>query len=423
MLPLIVAAIGAASAIAGVLTTKAANEKDRQAVKRYEKVNAELINSRDRLQKRYEELSAQSTAQISDLNRKLAQSEMEKDALYIAVRSQNELIYLMEIINQNPSLEILVKFKQAVILTNHVLKQLGENLVPISQDYFSRTLANVDRANDYSKEQLYDFMAVLMNPEQDTITSLLGKIENEIVKPIIEVKQQDLAFDNSEAQNLSKQIQKMIEQEQYEEALIYINKAIAIDRNNDEFWYYKSLVFNCLGKNKHQALDLIDKAIELNPYEGIYFYQQSYCLSNIGLNNEALKSINKAIHLQSDDEVLYSLYEKSNLLCSFEEYEEALILVNQSIELDPNEFLFLEHKGYILYHLGEYNEALIFLDKAIELEAESDSAWFIRGLVLSHTKAWLFFDRKDEALESFNKAININPNNSEYLKFKDEIMK
>jgi hypothetical protein len=212
MLPLIVAAIGAASAIAGVLTTKAANEKDRQAVKRYEKVNAELINSRDRLQKRYEELSAQSTAQISDLNRKLAQSEMEKDALYIAVRSQNELIYLMEIINQNPSLEILVKFKQAVILTNHVLKQLGENLVPISQDYFSRTLANVDRANDYSKEQLYDFMAVLMNPEQDTITSLLGKIENEIVKPIIEVKQQDLAFDNSEAQNLSKQIQKMIEQ-------------------------------------------------------------------------------------------------------------------------------------------------------------------------------------------------------------------
>jgi hypothetical protein len=180
MLPLIMAACAAAGAVVGVLTTKAANEKDQQAVKRYEKVNAELINSRDKLQQRYYELADRSQQQIKDLNLKLAESEMEKDALHLAVRLQNELISLMESIDRNPSLEILIEFKKAVVLTNYILKQLNENSIPVSQDYFSRTLVRVDRRNDYSQEQLVHFMSVLMNPEQDVVTSLLGEFQNEI---------------------------------------------------------------------------------------------------------------------------------------------------------------------------------------------------------------------------------------------------
>jgi hypothetical protein len=180
MLPLIMAICGAAGAVAGVLTTKAAGEKDQQAVKRYEKVNAELINSRDKLQQRYYELADRSQQQIKDLNLKLAESEMEKDALYLAVRLQNELISLMESIDKKPSLEILVEFKKAIALTNYVLKQSNENSISISQDYFSRTLVRVDRGDDYSKEQLINFMSVLMSSEQDIATSFLGGVQNEM---------------------------------------------------------------------------------------------------------------------------------------------------------------------------------------------------------------------------------------------------
>jgi hypothetical protein len=180
MLPLIMAICGAAGAVAGVLTTKAANEKNQQAFKRYEKVNAELINSRDKLQQRYYELSDRSQRQIKDLNLELAKLAMEKDALSLAVRLQSEIISLMESIDKNPSLEILVEFKKAIALTNYVLKQLNENSISISQDYFSRTLVRVDRRNDYSQEQLVHFMSVLMNPEQDIVTSLLGEFQNEI---------------------------------------------------------------------------------------------------------------------------------------------------------------------------------------------------------------------------------------------------
>lgn len=180
MLPLIMAACSAAGAVAGVVTTCAVKEKDKQAIKRYEKVNAELINSRDKLQQRYYELSDRSKQQINELNLKLVESEMEKDVVYLALELYQELMGLREDIDINPSFEVLVEFYKAIVLTNYVLKQLDRRLVPVTQDYFSRTLTHIDQRDNLSKEQLFSFMAVLMNPQQDTVTSLLGEVQNEM---------------------------------------------------------------------------------------------------------------------------------------------------------------------------------------------------------------------------------------------------
>lgn len=180
MLPLIMAACAAAGAVAGVVTTHAAKEQDKQAIKKYEKVNAELINSRDKLQQRYYELSDRSKNQIENLNLKLAESEMEKDLVYLALSLYHELMALREDIDVNPSFEVLVEFHKAIILTNYVLQQLDKRLVPITQDYFSRTLTRIDERDDLNKQQLFSFMAMLMNPQQDTVTSLLGDVQNEM---------------------------------------------------------------------------------------------------------------------------------------------------------------------------------------------------------------------------------------------------
>ena len=180
MLPLIMAACSAAGAVAGVVTTYAAKEQDKQAIKRYEKVNTELINSRDKLQQRYYELADRSKQQINELNLKLVESEMEKDVVYLALELYQELMGLREDIDINPSFEVLVEFHKAIVLTNYVLKQLDRRLVPVTQDYFSRTLTHIDQRDNLSKEQLFSFMAVLMNPQQDTVTSLLSEVQNEM---------------------------------------------------------------------------------------------------------------------------------------------------------------------------------------------------------------------------------------------------
>lgn len=429
MLPLIMAVCGTAGAVAGVFATQAVNEKDKQAAKKYEKVNTELINKRNELEKRYYELSDRSKQQVNELNLKLAESEIEKDALYLAIRLQNNLISLMDGIEQNPSLNILVEFKKAVALTNHVLKELKEDLVPISQDYFSRTLVRIDRSGDYSKEQLFDFMSVLMNPEQEIINSLLSEIHNEIPQKSIVNSEKFLATDDikspeklstKQIKKLTKQGERYIEEGKYKPALSCFEEIIAHKPNHNISLYYLSLIYYNFGEN-NKALKLIDKAITSNSSIGRYYHQKSICLSELNLDNEALKCINRAIHLEPDEDIF--LHQKSSLLASFENYEKALDFIDRAIALNPQEFLYLADKGAYLSCLGRYDEALEYLDLAIEIEPNYDDAWYWRGLILFEMKMLFVFDRKEEALESFERAISINPDEAEYWYWKSRCLK
>ncbi|MGK7949733.1 MAG: tetratricopeptide repeat protein [Xenococcaceae cyanobacterium] len=280
MLPLIMAAISAANAVAGVFTTKAANEKDRQAAKRYETVNAELINSRDKLQKQYYELSDRSKKQINDLNLKLAESEMEKDLVYLALSLYHELMALREDIDINPSFEVLVKFHKAIIVTNYVLKQLNKDLVPVTQDYFSRILKRIDeKDNNLTKEQLLDFISVLMNPQQDIVTSLLGEVHNEISHQQI-LESEEIINDENNAQIWSQEGKKFLDSKEYAQALICFDKAIAINPNNDEYWYWRARVLFNLDRYKEFIYSL-DKAIAIDPENNEYrdWRSRVYCVN------------------------------------------------------------------------------------------------------------------------------------------------
>jgi ribosomal protein L44E len=139
MFPFIIPALSAAvGAAVGAIAAHSSGEKDRQKAKHLNQVNNDLINKKNDLEKRYYELKDESREKVNDLNYKLAKSELERDALFVAVRLQNDLMSLIEALDRNPSLEVLIKFQDAVFKTNGVLKELGENLVPISQDYFDR---------------------------------------------------------------------------------------------------------------------------------------------------------------------------------------------------------------------------------------------------------------------------------------------
>jgi tetratricopeptide (TPR) repeat protein len=277
MLPLIMVAIGAAGAVAGAVTTHAANEKDRQAAKRYEKVNAELINSRDKLQQRYYELSDRSKKQINDLNLKLAESEMEKDLVYLALSLYHELMALREDIDINPSFEVLVEFHKAIVLTNYVLQQLDKRLVPVSQDYFSRTLTCINKRDNLSKEQLFSFMAELMNPQQDTVTSFLGEVQNDMFSQQI-LESEEIVNDNS-AELWSQQGEKFLDTKEYAQALICFEKAIAINPDNSEYWYWKGRVLFSLDRYKEFIYSL-DKAIAIAPENDEYrdWRSRVYCV-------------------------------------------------------------------------------------------------------------------------------------------------
>jgi gas vesicle protein len=144
IIPIIIGAIGVAvGAVGGALAAHAAGEKDRQAAKHHRGVENELQNKYIALRKRHDEIVNTTKAQISDLERKLAISEVEIDALRLAIELKGAVIHLMDSIARNPSHEALNQLNLALNVTNQVLSQLNISLLEVSQDYFTHNLSRI----------------------------------------------------------------------------------------------------------------------------------------------------------------------------------------------------------------------------------------------------------------------------------------
>lgn len=83
------------------------------------------------------------------------------------------------------------------------------------------------------------------------------------------------------------------------------------------------------------------------------------------------------------------------------DYQKALELFTQAIEIDPLYLSAYEFRWHVRYLLKDYQGALEDLNKAIELDSLSASAYYNRGTYYEYQKKWL------EAREDFQKALNL----------------
>jgi len=65
------------------------------------------------------------------------------------------------------------------------------------------------------------------------------------------------------------------------------------------------------------------------------------------------------------------------------------------------------NKGGALYFLGKYDEAIECYDKAIEIDPNNPVVWNNKGLALYH------LDKHEEAIKCYDKAIEIDPNDAD----------
>ncbi len=64
-------------------------------------------------------------------------------------------------------------------------------------------------------------------------------------------------------------------------------------------------------------------------------------------------------------------------------------------------------KGFAHDKLNEHDEAIKAYDKAIEINPQDSDAWYNKGVALDK------LDKSDEAIKAYDKAIEINPQNSD----------
>ncbi len=179
----------------------------------------------------------------------------------------------------------------------------------------------------------------------------------------------------------------------------FITKAIVLGYN----LIYR---FTLKEPNIDTFTELIKLTISFDPFtydKTRYLLFQAYVFNGLGKHDEAIESIDKAIELVPG---LNSLYARKtyNLIMSKRE-SEALNLIDDLLESHPSlKRSLLLQKSFIYVHLKQYDEGLEAVDKALELNPQDTNIINNKAIILG------YLGRRKEAIETAEYLISLNPN-------------
>ncbi|MEI0564448.1 tetratricopeptide repeat protein [Brachyspira pulli] len=164
-----------------------------------------------------------------------------------------------------------------------------------------------------------------------------------------------------------------------------------------------------------EAIEYLNKAIELNPY-----HSEAY--NNLGLVYYAIKEYDKSLNyfnyslsLNNKDPKTYN--NRGTCKEKLEDYKGALEDYNKAIELNPNYSEFYNNRGNTHRILNNIENSIEDFDKAIELNPNNSEAYNNRGILRRQLKYY------EEALKDYDKAIELNPNKAEFYNNRGVLIK
>lgn len=181
-----------------------------------------------------------------------------------------------------------------------------------------------------------------------------------------------------------------IESYRYKDAIFILESLIKISPYNSDYWLQRGICLSELGQNR-RALKSIDKALSLNPSEVDILTEKASILMNLKYYEEAQSVLNEALSIEPDNELIYyrfgKLYQQKGL------FDNAIDYFKKASEIDPTFSDAIFQVAICYEYLENNNSALEYYEKYLDLEPNCEVGWFNRGIVLEH-------------LSQFEKAIN-----------------
>jgi tetratricopeptide (TPR) repeat protein len=159
-------------------------------------------------------------------------------------------------------------------------------------------------------------------------------------------------------------------------------------------------------RDYERAVQLISKAISINPKVASPYYNRGNALKELGRLEEALVSYDEAIALEPNFAEAYS--NRGSALKELGRFEEALVSCDRAIALNPSFAECHYNRGNALKELKRFEEALASYNKAITLKPDFAEVYSNRGNALKE------LNRLEEALASYNRAITLKPDFEDY---------
>jgi len=199
---------------------------------------------------------------------------------------------------------------------------------------------------------------------------------------------------------------KLIETNQFEEAIFQYSKAIDINSQYSDAYIARAKAYEKTDKLELAAKDYA-KAAELNPKIVDYYFLAGKTYYKIKDYNNALKYLSETVILDKNHFQAYQY--KSFAHIKLGQYKNAIVTIDNALDIKPS-FLGYYAKAIAYDSLQSYPLAIENYKKAIELKPESRKAYF--AITKVYTKSGNF----QKALEYANISVRKFPNAPEVYK-------
>ena len=115
------------------------------------------------------------------------------------------------------------------------------------------------------------------------------------------------------------------------------------------------------------------------------------------------KKVGKETSLVNPDYNRMKLFKKGINLMADERLDDAVVVFEEALRIDPENIETLMKLGYARFHLDDHSEALRVYDKILEIDVANPEAWNLKGLVHYEQKKYA------KALDAVEKATESDP--------------
>lgn len=163
-------------------------------------------------------------------------------------------------------------------------------------------------------------------------------------------------------------------------------------------------------KNFIEAIDFYNKAIQLNLYHYIAWYNKGYAFFILKQYEESITAYDETLKI--NNQYIDALEMKLIVLQILEQYEAIILICNDALNKGHNTFDILYEKSFALHKLKRYQEAITTYNIAISIYSSHPK---IYQILVGQSASLVWLGNSELALENLKKAVRLNPEQSQIL--------
>jgi tetratricopeptide (TPR) repeat protein len=184
----------------------------------------------------------------------------------------------------------------------------------------------------------------------------------------------------------------------YKQAIEDLNKAIEIEPGYADAYYNRGIAYKGLGNYK-EAIEDFDRAIEIRPGFAEAYIKRGLAYTMLGNSKQAIEDFTRA---SKRSEAALDWFNKARELINTDP-KKTIEYLNNAIKLQPNFVEAYDVQGVTYEGLGQYQRAIEDFNQAIRLRPDFARNYYRRGI------AYTRLDQHQRAIEDFNQAIRLKP--------------